>query len=791
LAGLGSLWMYFFVVSLLPECKSQVGLAGLNAEVRVVRDSKGVPGILAENEDDAALVLGYVMAQDRLWQMDYLRRAAQGRLAEILGARYLDGDHLMRVVSSGLSNGARLDRLGEKERRWLQRFVRGVNSYISSHSGKLPVEFSWLEYQPEPFSSDDVLRSFLALAWASSPAPRVDPVLTRILGRLGKKRALELFPSDPAASGGMVPADLKGWQPSGILFSRPFDRPNLMRVPGFRGGCMWAVGPAATRNGDPMASCSVYQTLSAPGFWYKARLVAGDSHVSGTFIPGIPVAIVGGNQRVGWGCVSSLADDADLQIERLKGDPPKYYWRVDRWRKLREIKETYRVKGDSSVSRVVRLTETGPLVSEVHDGRALSLRWVAQDGSGFFSAFYALNRARDGHEVRSALRMLVSPALNVVWADADGNVGVQLAGRIPVRPPGSDGIIPLPAWTGVHDWRGFIPFDELPSQTESSPLPPVVADERPGGPTYPFFLSCYWNDNARRQRILELLGQTREHYRETFQKIQGDTVSLLARDLVPQLFKAVRSVRSDHPSRKKAIELLRSWDFHMSRDSAPAAVFALLYQSLIENVFRKSLGDRDYRGFTSYYPLVVRALRKIFVENRSAWLEHAGSKKVLRDSFEKAVERGKSLMGNDPAKWKWGDLHSAVFFHPLTTGSRFLELLYHVGPVPVPGSVETIDFADWAPIHPFRVFEGVSLRYVSEMTQPPELFGISPMGSSGHFFSSHYKDQTVAWSNGRSFRDPIERADIRQMGFNAVVFSPTRPSSPKRASHRSIAGKSQ
>jgi penicillin amidase len=363
-----------------------------------------------------------------------------------------------------------------------------------------------------------------------------------------------------------------------------------------------------------------------------------------------------------------------------------------------------------------------------------------------------------------------------------------LAGRIPVRPPGSDGIIPLPAWTAVHDWRGFIPFDELPSQTDPSRLPPVVADERPGGSTYPFFVSCYWNDNARRQRIVELLDQSREHYRETFQKIQVDTVSLLARDLTPHLLKAVKSVKTEDPSRKKAIELMSSWDFQMSRDSAPATVFALLYQSLMEDLFRKSLGDRDYQGFTSYYPLVVRTMRKIFIENRSAWLGHVRPERVLRQSFEKAVERGKALMGNDPAKWKWGHIHSAVFFHPLTTRSRFLELLYHVGPVPMPGSVETIDFADWSTVHPFRVFEGVSLRYVSEMTQPPELSGISPMGSSAHFFSSHYKDQTAAWSKGRSFRDPIERADIRQMGFNVVIFS---PSSPKRASQRSIAGKTR
>ena len=218
-AGAGALWMYLFVFSLLPEGQSLVETPGLTSNVTVLRDGNGIPGIIGETEDDVVLVLGYVMAQDRLWQMDYLRRAGQGRLSEILGPNYLEGDHLMRTIKAGRRGQDVPVKLGDAENRWLDKFVQGINKYISAHEGKLPVEFSLLEYSPAIFSRDDVLTILDSLAWETSIAARVDPVMTRVLGRLAKNRALQLFPTDPAVSSAEVASDLYGWEPKGALFS--------------------------------------------------------------------------------------------------------------------------------------------------------------------------------------------------------------------------------------------------------------------------------------------------------------------------------------------------------------------------------------------------------------------------------------------------------------------------------------------------------------------------------------------------------------------------------------------
>lgn len=775
LAGAGAIWMYFFVLSLLPEGRSLVETPGLGSNVSVIRDGNGIPGIVGETQDDVALVLGYVMAQDRLWQMDYLRRAGQGRLAEVLGPNYLEGDHLQRTLTVVRRRNEARFNLTDLEINWLSKFVQGINRYISTHEGKLPVEFSILEYTPEFFAKEDVLSILDALAWDSSLALRIDPLMTSMLGRLGKERALELFPNDPAASRPDVSSDLAGWEPTGPLFSNPAAGYTFSRVSGFRGGSGWAVGPRRSRSGKALTGCCMYQPQTAPGFWYRARLFAKDFQLSGAFIPGVPLVMAGSNQRLSWACISSPVDDADLYIERLDSDEAKGYFRIDRLMKTEEAHERYRVRGASSISRPILLTDLGPIVSDVNKSRALSLRWTGQHGLGLFSALFGGNRAADGNQLRSAMRALIAPCLNVVWADEQSDFGIQLAGRLPIRPPGSDGIVPLPAWTGTYDWMGFIPFKELPSETNPAPGIAVVADGRPGGPDYPFFVSCYWNGANRHGRIKELLDSSKEHSLESFSTIQTDTLSPVAARLAPILVSAVEKSSQLDSAGSEALQILGGWDFQMNKESAGGAIFGLAYQSLVESTLKKPLGNELYSGYTSHPAIASRVIQKFFVDGKTGVTEKNDSDSALVDSFRKGVERGKALIGDRPARWKWGEIHATMFRHPVSARSRFLEALYHVGPFPTSGSWDTINYSGWSMAHPFWVTDGVSLRQYTDMGQPPLVFAVSPLGSSAHFFSAHYKDQTSAWLTGRSLLDPLHLADISKEAGNTVIFKPSGP----------------
>ncbi|MFH0823344.1 MAG: penicillin acylase family protein, partial [Pseudomonadota bacterium] len=641
---------------------------------------------------------------------------------------------------------------------------------LSTHSGKLPVEFSLLEYRPEPFTEDDVLGLWRAMAWESSPAARVDPVMLSILARLGKERARVLWPTDPAVAPDLGLTDLGWFRPESLMIQGLADRRAPFRVPGLRGGAVWAVSGSQTQSGRPMTACTLNQSVSAPGFWYWARLTAGDFHLSGAFLPGCPVALAGTNVNVGWAATSSSVDDADLFVEALDGTPPVRYWRVDRWKNLTKHQETYRIRGASSESRTILTTEVGPLVSQPADGKAISLNWTGRAGQGVFQALYGVNRARNGDQLVKSLRFLVSPSLQVVWADNEGNMGTQLAGRVPVRAPESDGAAPVPAWTGVHDWRGFVPFDDLPSVRNPVEGRTAATDGSPPGRETGFFMGCYWGRDGRTARITELLAGNREHFRESFQKIQTDCFSQQGKELSPVILKAVKELPGKDESEEQGFRLLSQWDYAMNSQSAPAAVFGLVYQALVEELFRSRLGDNLYAGFTGYAPILNATVHKIIVEGRTDWLEGEGPEKAIRKSFREGISRGRGLMGADVAKWTWGSIHACEFPHPLAGRSKFLELLYDVGPFPVSGSADTVDLAGWSSAQPFRVSDAVTLRYIADMTETPQGYGISPLGISAHFFSKHYKDQTGIWLAGRTLKAPLAAADIRKSGFDAVVF---------------------
>jgi penicillin amidase len=765
LAGTGVLWVYFFVLSLLPENQSIVETPGIIADVRVVRDPSGIPGIIGEREEDVVLVLGYVMAEDRLWQMDYLRRAGQGRLAEILGSDYLDRDYIVRMVTAGRPREQAAN-LGPRERLWLEKFVEGVNRYITDQGSKLPVEFSLLEYRPELFSADDVFAILHGLVWESSPAPKLDAVLTKILGKLGKEKALPLFPSDPAASVPFVASELIGWEPKGPLLSTQTLK---TAVPALYGGIGWVLGKQNTRSGKPIVGSAIYQGIAAPGFWYRARISTQDFNLTGVFIPGVPAAIAGTNGKLTWSCIPAASDDSDLFIEKLD-DSQQQYWRIDRWKRIEETVEHFRIKGGDQESRRIALTETGPIVSEIHKSCALSLRWTGRDGTSLFPCIFALNRARNEKDIASAAAHLVAPCMYVLWADEQENCGIRWAGAVPVRAPGSDGIVPLPAWTAVHDWSGYFSPSEMPAVTNPKGGLSIVSEGRPGGQHFPLFVTCYWSDDGRRARIEEILNKSADHSREGLQSTFGDTVSPVARGFTPPILNAVAQKGSADPAEKEAARVLASWDFRMNRDSAGAAIFGLTWQSMMEEILMPLLGEDLFNAYVAHHALPDRLIRSLLLAQDKKLPGQKTVDELFSASFRKAVGHGKDLMGPKLAEWRWGEIHKIQFHHPIAVRSRFLEALYDVGPMGVSGSFDTIAQSGWSHARPFYVQDSISLSQITDMTQPPGLFCLTHMGASAHFFSSHYKDQISAWLAGRYFREPTDATDIRKSGFDPVVF---------------------
>ncbi len=774
LAGACAIWMYLFVLSLHPESKPQIQMAGLSADVRITRDANGIPAIVAERTEDLAPALGYAMAQDRLWQMDYLRRAGQGRLSEIFGSDYVEKDHLIRSLRVVCKWDITSDSV---EQKWTEGFIHGINKYISLHANKLPVEFSLLEYRPEPFVPADIQSIILALSVESSQAFKIDPVITRLISKLGDKASL-IFPKDETSPEPLILGDLTGIQTKGAIFAAT--RQQGHGIPGFRGGCLWSVGQNFSRSGRAISACSLFQDLAAPGFWYKARLFSPDYQLSGAFIPGIPAACAGMNKNMSWVCNPTMVDDADLFLEILDSNSPKSYWKIDRWKRIGTKTETYLVKGGSGVKKPIWITETGVIVSDPVNSRAFSLRWTGQDGSLFSTALFIINRATNNQEFTSGLRQLQTPCVNSVWASDDGSHGSQFAGKIPIRSSSSDGMCPMPAWTGVHDWQGFVAFEDLPSRKNPAEGFTSNCDERPGGSDFMIYTGAYWRNGAKNLRLTALLANSGAHSRESFQKIQNDIFSFTAARLAQTLLEHTVPKGS---TENEAVAMLKTWDFQMSNDSAQPAIYALWRRAVSKALVSNHFGADIYQVISRNTELTNKAADKLLFDAIASADPQLTA--ILSEALAKGLADGVALFGPDMKKWKWGSAHTAEFRHPVAGKSRFLEDIYNVGPVALSGARDTINYTSWSIQRPFEVTEGVTLKEVYDLTNPPQEYGVSSLGSSAHFFSGNYKDQTAAWLSGRLFRYPLDASEVRKNSSGAVLLRPD----PKRKPHMKAAAR--
>lgn len=779
LAGVGALWLYFSVTALLPESESVVNIPELRSKASVTRDVNGVPTIMAESEEDAALVLGYVMAQDRLWQIDYLRRAGDGRLADILGRSYLARDEVMRIVRRSPGLAEELSRLDPEESLWLDRFVQGVNRFIENHKGKYPVEFSFLDYTPQPFSQKDVNSIVFAVAWDSSIAARLDPLLNKIAGRFGPSVINELLPLNSLAPKPIIPSELRGWEPKGLLFDQTgINIGQQGIINGFRGGGGWVVRPDLCTAGAAMLCSVVYQDLSAPPFWYRARIFAGNLSLSGTFIPGVPVALAGANKQMSWGSVHVPIDDADLYIEQVDCEGECRYYRADGWRKCEKLEEKFTVGGGSKRTVTLLRTETGPIVSDVEKGRAIALRWTGLAGTGLFQSMYRINRAANSSDLGKAALSHAAPLFQIIWADSAGNVGSQIAGKIPIRPASSDGAIALPAWTGVHAWYGFVPPQDLPSLTNPEEGYIAAAEGSVGNLSCPFLSGVFEDVAARRHRVSQLLRLAGKLDRESLARISLDVYSTWAAQIVPQITRELDQEGGYSALESKALTMLRHWDFVMDKDSAGAAVFNLWYDSFISGLLRDMIGDAFYHELGRSSQLMALAAQKKLATVELSDSGDNAVKQLIRKSFRTAISTGRKLLGDDPEKWRWGSLHTVEFQHPLASQSAFLGVLFDVGPFSVDGSWDTIRLSSWSPTSSsFKETGGCSLIQLVEMAPKPVLLSSVPLGNSSHFFSSHYKNQVTAWRKGRLSMCAVAPQEHATGLHNAVVFEPSEATS--------------
>ncbi|MGD2272348.1 MAG: penicillin acylase family protein, partial [Desulfobacterales bacterium] len=741
---------YGYLRATLPDYDGEITIAGLKDKVEVIRDTYGMPHIYAQTDDDAYFALGYCMAQDRLFHMDVVRRVVRGRLSEIFGKELIPTDKLFRTISAGKSIEDIVSKYPSESVAALKAYARGVNYFIENSKRPLPIEYTILGIEPEPWHYSDGVATYYYMAWDLNTAFSIEMLYASVIDKVGEKMAQEIFPDYAEGYPTIIPDGR-----SALNFLKTL---NLARkVLGAEGGGAsnnWVISGKMSATGMPILANDPHLDHGVPGIWYEAHLVTPSMNVSGTILPGVPYIIIGANEHVAWGFTNVMSDDADFYIEKINPANPDQYEFMGRWEDMTIKQEVIKVKGAEDLKFKVRLTRHGPIIDDVNnyagpDAAALTMRWTAYEKLEAIKAFYLLNIAENIDDIEQAVEFFKCPAQNWVYADNNGNIGFWAAAGIPIR-DGFSGAYPVPGWDGKHEWKGYVPTIEQPHLRNPARGWIATANNKHAGDDYPYPISHYYAMPDRFVRIQEMIAAKDKFDAKDFERMQADVYMVLAKEWVPLMLKSLSHEELSEIERK-ALATLNNWDFVARAESVAASVFHATINEMVKNTFKKRLGEELYQQYLKNPYMVFNAMRNLIARDQPAWFddpdtaEIEGIDEIIGKSFKDAVIYLEDHMGGKVEDWKWGKLHTLTFYHPFGKSSSFMGYFMNIGPFPVGGSIATVNPQPYRLENPWGGYHGASLRYIIDFSNMKNSRRVIPTGISGNFMSPHYDDQVELW----------------------------------------------
>lgn len=749
--------------------------------VEVFWDPYEIPHIFASCENDLFFAQGFLHARERLWQMDLNRRLLSGRLAEIFGdwgvpwkdlsGRFRDKslaelDYFIRLMGIRRNASASLQLLPEEQQARLEAYSRGVNRCLETFGKRLPLEFRLLRYEPEPWTAMDTLTIGKGFAFFLSTGLfsrlTMTAMAARLYGREELLRSLCFFYPDDAPritrsateSVNSLCRFLNGtfhlgdWNPAG------------------HGSNSWVVAPHRSTAGSAILCNDPHLRLSLPSTWYLMHLRAEPTdprthgyEVWGASVPGSPCVYLGHNRSIAWGVTAALCDDMDLYREKIDPMDPDRYLAGGDWLPMNRHEERIRVRARGELKKRLRFTRHGPVISDFDAARAsdevLALKWTAHDPSRDFSALYGVNRAHDWSEFIDSLAYQHTPTLNYLYADRQGNIGYSLSGKVPIRPR-TPSLLPLEGWNDDNEWRGYIPFPELPRVYNPPEGVLATANNRPADSSYPYHLSSLFDPPYRIQRIKELLTAKEKFSSEDMAAVQIDIVSRHAQELIANLRVDLQALSAERINLKSAADKLLQWDGRCGESSAETAIFHVFHHRLLINLLSPVLGEDLCFSYLEIFNQCLAPTDQILKDPDSLWFKDFSRRGLVENSLAEACSELASALGDTMEHWRWGDLHTLTLEHPLSR-VKFLKPLLSLGPFPSAGDGATLNLGFYRHSNPYRHTVGPSLRMIVELSAPPRSRGILPSGQSGRPFSPHYGDQTPLWREGKDI--PLSAGD--------------------------------
>lgn len=785
--------VYLMLTGSLPMTRGEVALTGLHDRATIERDRWGIANISARSDLDVFFALGFVHAQDRMWQMDYKRRFGRGRLSEILGVSELPRDKLMRTLGLYRAAEKTLTAMPAEARESLRAYAAGVNAWIDG-GHRLPVEYSYYNVKPEHWTEVDSL--LMAKLFAFSLSANYTSELSNqvLLKHLGSRAASELLGVTFDESVIDTPAARHS---DAGLTRLIFQLAQLARLDEDEfgvgaegiGSNAWAVSGVHTMSGLPMLASDPHLRQQLPSTFYLARLRGHKLHVAGATLPGLPAVIFGHNTAIAWGATNLAADVQDLYVERLAIDKEQYQ-SDGQWRALETHEEWIEVAPQfpaflrepyKPIRWLARSTANGPLVSDVIGAaeQPLSLRWVAlDDNDTSYQSFLAINYATDLDQFRKALRDQVSPALTFVYADRANNIARLTAGRIPIRKAGR-GLLPVPGWSDDYQWSRYLEPEELPAIVNPDSGTVVSANQRIHGEDYPFLISNNWQPAYRAERIELLLHEASDQGRklepEDFLRIQNDVLELQADELLPFLLRQQGGTQLQ----REVISRLRLWDRRMSESSVGAAIYYVwtskLMERLVKDELRVELVNARRFGELQRQLSIFRPefLRRVVHGELSHWCGDTADacNTMALQALDDATEELARLAGGDVAEWQWGVVHRADLLHASFSEHRMLSSLFDRESA-IGGGRYTVNVAvsDFAKDRGYLKHLGAAYRQIIPMHDPDNSsrFMIDA-GQSGNVLDRHYDDLMPLYRAG-AYVDMHAQTD--KAGSDTLVLLP-------------------
>jgi len=761
----------------LPQTSGVVQLSGPRGPIDIHRDENGVPHISADSPHDLNFGLGFVHAQDRLFQMELNRRLGHGRLAELVGEAGLPIDRMMRTFGFGHRAQQAFEALPEDKQENLQAYANGVNAFLAQHRGSWPPEFIVIGAEPGPWSPVDTMVWFKIMWLDLSGNARYELNRAQLLTKLSSDQVKSIYPDYPGENHGPLP------NLSEIYAATNLDQLAAILPPkplGY-GSNNWVVDGNNTQSGKPLLANDPHLGLSTPSIWYLTHLhnrKTGKNMV-GVGFPGAPGIVLGRNDRIAWGFTNTASDVQDLFIEKLVGEDQ--YLTPEGPADFITREEVINIRGKEPLVLNVRETRHGPVMSDVYrslqtklePGYVVSLQWTAlQDTDPALVAMDGLMSAQNFEEFQAAGRNYFGPEQNMIYADVDGNIGYYAPALVPVRHPDNKikGRVPSPGWDTLYDWQGYIPYADLPTRYNPAGGVIATANEKIVDDDYPYYLTRDWSQPYRGNRIRAELAKSTAHDIASFSALHMNQQSDYMRELLP----AVLAVLPDDHA---AQDILKGWDGMMSSDSAAAIVMARfnhLYQAML---IEDELGDLKSAVRRQLPRLVSSSLRYSLPSDPSAdqptampllgrdttlsWCDNTttDSSETCADialaAMDKALGELRREQGDNPEDWSWGAAHVLHQEHRPMSNIPGLRDIFALSAA-TGGGRFTVNVAgdSLAPNGRHRSSFGPSYRGIFDLADLDNSVYVQPTGQSGHPLSAHHSDLFPKWLHGDYIKIP-------------------------------------